>query len=30
MKKYDVNMNNDEATKLYKRTVERVKSYNLK
>lgn len=30
MKKYDVNMDNDEATKLYKRTVERVKSYNLK
>lgn len=30
MKKYDVNMDNDEATKLYERTVERVKSYNLK
>lgn len=30
MKKYDVNMDNDEATRLYKRTVERVKSYNLK
>lgn len=28
--KYEINMDNDEATRLYKRTVERVKSYNLK